>query len=126
MDDIELPIADLFGAKARGQKFAVYVPNQDRDGQAVNQALWVTRALTLFSEYFGGATAIPYLKGAWLNPESRKLIVEEPQLVYSYVDGEAFVAHAAALERFLREMGEQTNQGQIGFEFDGVFYLMYI
>lgn len=126
MDDIQLSIADLFRAEARGQKFAVYVPNQDRDGRPVDQAHWVTRTLTLFSQYFGAATAIPYLKGAWLNPETRKLIVEEPQLVYSYVDGDAFAKHAAALEIFLREMGEHTNQGQIGFEFDGIFYLMDI
>ena len=126
MADINLSIADSFGASALGQKFAIYVPNQDSSGRPIDQERWVDAALHLFSELFGGATAQPYLKGAWLNPKTKQLIIEEPQLVYSYVRGEVFVQHIEILRNFMTKMGRETRQGQIGFEFDGTFFLIDI
>jgi hypothetical protein len=65
----KIDIARVFGAsEARDQRFAVYVPNKDRDGEPVDQAQWIDRVLRLLSEICGGATAMPPIRGAWLNP----------------------------------------------------------
>ena len=69
---------------------------------------------------------MPPVTGAWLNPESGELIIEEPVVVYSYVDGEKFMQHLDELVAFVNELGRKTNQGQIAFEFDGEFYLVDI
>ena len=69
---------------------------------------------------------MPPVTGAWLNPESGELIIEEPVIVYSYVDGERFMQHLDELGAFVQELGRKTNQGQIAFEFDGDLYLVDI
>lgn len=126
-DEIELDIGAAFGAtQVQGQRFAIYIPNKDRDGAPVIQSVWVDRALQLLSRAGGGATAMPPVTGAWLNPESGELIIEEPVIVYSYVDGERFMQHLDELVAFVHELGHKTNQGQIAFEFDGEFYLVDI
>ena len=126
-DEIELDIAAAFGAThVRGQRFAIYIPNKDRDGVSVTQSIWIDKALQLLSRAGGGATAMPPVTGAWLNPESGELIVEEPVIVYSYIDGERFMRHLDELVAFVHELGRKTNQGQIAFEFDGEFFLVDI
>lgn len=126
-DEIELDIATAFGAThVQGQRFAIYIPNQDKDGAPVIQSPWINKALQLLSRVGGGATAMPPVTGAWLNPESGKLIIEEPVIVYSYIEGEHFMQHLEELVAFVHELGRMTHQGQIAFEFDGGFYLVDI
>jgi hypothetical protein len=125
-DEVSLDVADAFQARGAGQKFTLYVPNQDKNGEPIDQGRWVDAALRLFSRLFGGATVFPHVRGAWLNPETRQLIVEEPQLVYSFVTAEAFVLATKELHQFMLFMGRETHQGQIGFEFDGTFFLLDI
>lgn len=38
---------------------------------------------------------MPPVTGAWLNPESGELIIEEPVIVYSYIDGEFYLVDIA-------------------------------
>lgn len=92
-DEIELDIGAAFGAThVQGQRFAIYIPNKDRNGAPVAQSAWINKALLqLLSRAGGGATAMPPVTGAWLNPESGEPIIEEPVVVYSYVDGEKFM-----------------------------------
>lgn len=126
-DEIELDIAAAFGAShVQGQRFAIYIPNKDKDGVPVTQSLWIEKALQLLSRAGGGATAMPPVTGAWLNPESGELIIEEPVIVYSYIDGERFMQHLDVLVAFVHELGRKTRQGQIAFEFDGEFFLVDI
>ena len=67
--EIELDIAALFEAEpVHGQRFSIYVPNKDREGAPVEQRPWVEAALALLSKIGGGATAMPPVEGAWLNP----------------------------------------------------------
>lgn len=126
MEEISTDIATAFGASARGQKFSLYIPNQDQHGNPVDQARWVESALRLFSDLFGGATVFPDVRGAWLNQETRKLVIEEPQIIYSFVTAQMFEDGIARLRQFMLDMGRQTNQGQIGFEFDGTLFLLDI
>ena len=82
----EINIAEAFGAtEGRDQRFAIYIPNKDKRGKPVEQEKWVNKALLLLSEICGGATAMPPVRGAWLNEERQDLVVEEPVLVLSLI-----------------------------------------
>ncbi len=122
MEEPELDIVSAFGGVALGERFAVYVPNKDRDGNSVDQKPWVQEALRLLSQIGGGATAMPPVTGAWLNPDTDKLIIEEPIVIYSYVDPDALAAHLPQLINFVQRLGKETNQGAIGLEYGGTFF----
>ncbi|PUE55527.1 hypothetical protein [Limnohabitans parvus] len=124
--EISFDIAAQFEATGSGQKLSLYVPNKDKNGLHVDQSVWVDQTIRLFSKLFGGATVFPNILGAWLNKETDQLIVEEPQIVYSYMTADAFIKAADELKTFMYRMGNETNQGQIGFEFDSTFYLLDI
>lgn len=121
--EIEIDIIAAFGGTSDyGQRFAVYIPNRDRDGHAVDQKLWIDAALVLLADIAGGATAMPPVTGAWRNPETGALIIEEPVVIYAYVKPQAFVERLPDLAAFVRRMGRETNQGAIALEFDGDFF----
>jgi hypothetical protein len=122
MDD-EIDIVAAFGAKpVHGERFAVYIPNKDRDGKPVAQKEWIEATLRLLSEVGGGATAMPPVTGAWLNPETDRMILEEPVVVYSYIRPADFVARLSDLVGFVKRLGRETNQGAVAIEWDGNFF----
>ena len=103
------------------QCFSLYVPNKDKNDQEYgHQRRWVLDAIRLLSEINGGATAIP-VEGGWVD-DSGRVILEEPVIVYSYVKTEPFLNNLSRIREFLHRMGRETNQGEIGFEFDGKFF----
>lgn len=77
-DLIQIDIAGEFGAKPKGQRFAIYVPNKNQHGEHVAQGRWVEEGLRLLASICGGASAMPPVQGAWLNPQTQELIIEEP------------------------------------------------
>lgn len=121
---IHLDIASEFGAQPKGQRFAIYVPNKNRHGEPVAQASWVEEVLRLLASICGGASAMPPIQGAWLNPQTSALIVEEPLVIYSYIEPETFALRLSELRAFIHRLGIETDQGQMAFEFDGEFYLI--
>lgn len=105
------------------QCISFYVPNKDRDGNEIgNQRKWVLELENLLSEINGGATAMPPVEGVWKNDQTEKLIAEHPVVVYSFIRPEAFLQRLPQLADFIHRLGRETNQGEIGFEFDGCFY----
>jgi hypothetical protein len=52
------------------------------------------------------------------------LIVEEPVVIYSYIEPETFALRLSELRAFIHRLGIETDQGQMAFEFDGEFYLI--
>jgi hypothetical protein len=115
-------VAAFGGTNEYGQRFAIYIPNRDRDGAPVDQATWIEGALRLLTDIAGGATAMPPVTGAWRNPQTEQLVIEEPVVVYAYVRPAQFVARLPDLSAFVRRMGRETNQGAIALEFDGNFF----
>ncbi len=122
--DQDTNVAAALGAEAgvSVQRFLVYVPNKDKDGEETGtQRGWVLEAIRLLSEINGGATAM-LAEGGWLNDEG-KIILEDPVIVYSHVKNAGeFVKHLPRIRAFLHRMGRETNQGEIAVEFDNVFY----
>jgi hypothetical protein len=82
----------------------------------------VTRMLELLSQVGGGATRMPPAQGAWLNPDTHLLVIENVTLVYSYVDGDALAARLPALRGLLHQMGRALNQGEVVIEVNERFY----
>lgn len=122
--EIPLNLADALGADAgvSAQCFTVYVPNKDKHDQEIGtQRRWVLDAIRLLSEINGGATAIP-VEGGWLNDEG-KIILEHPVVVYSFIPRpNEFLQQLPRIRAFLHQMGRETNQGEVAFEFDDRFY----
>lgn len=67
---------------------------------------------------------MPPIQGAWVNPETNQLIIEEPVVIYSYIEPDVFALRIGELRDFIYRLGTQTQQGQMAFEFDGEFYLI--
>jgi hypothetical protein len=104
------------------QCFSIYIPNKDRNGTEIgNQRQWILEAIRLLSELNIGATAMPPVEGAWQNDEGA-IIWENPVVVYSYIDPGVFFKNLTRVREFLHRMGRETNQGEIAFEFDGLFF----
>ena len=103
-------------------RVTVYVPSRDRNGVPVAFEPWVEEAMKLLSEIGGGATRMPPAQGAWLNPETSRLIVEEVTLIYSYVDGDALAGRLGDLRQFLHDMGRGLKQGEVIVEFNDTLY----
>jgi len=61
----------------------------------------------------GAATAMPPADGAWLNPETDRLVLENVVLVYTFVDPDRFEQRLTALRRLLHRLGRETNQGRL-------------
>jgi hypothetical protein len=123
-DAVAVNLLEALGAaeEATQDRITIYVPSRDRDGKPVDFESWVMRALELLSLVGGGATRMPPAQGAWLNPDTGALIIEDVTLVYSYVDGDALAARLPNIRRFLHELGRALNQGEVVIEVNENFY----
>src|SRR5438128_7487956 len=99
-------------------KGCLYIPNKDQHDQEIGtQRRWVLDAIRLLSEINGGATAIQ-VEGGWVN-EDGTIILEHPVIVYSFITRpDEFVKHLPRIRAFLHQLGRETNQGEVAFEFD--------
>lgn len=115
-----LDLEKAMGADAASaiQRLTLYIPSRDQHGKDFNPKPWVDEALRLLSSIGGGATAMPPVDGAWLNPATAKLVIEKVVLVYTFIDPDKFVAALPALRAFLHRLGRETDQGEIVFEFE--------
>ena len=121
---IEFDWVTGLGANAgyRAQKFAIYVPDKDREGAEIgDQRRWVLEALRLLTELDGGATAEPAVEGVWQGPTG-PAVWEHPVIVYSFVDARAFFARFAEVREFVHRMGRETRQGEVVVEFQGELF----
>jgi hypothetical protein len=103
-------------------RITIYVPSRARDGGAVDSEPWITKALALLSEVGGGATRMPPAQGAWLNPATGALILDDVTLVYSYVDGDALTTRLSDIRALLHGLGRALNQGEVVVEVNESFY----
>lgn len=121
-EEIDFDVAAALGAGVSyDQRFAIYIPNKDQNGASVDQKRWVNESLRLLSSICGGATAMPPVRGAWLNDHTDELIVEEPVLVYAFVDPEKFHARFGEIAALVHQIGLETNQGEMAVEFNQTF-----
>lgn len=121
-ESIDFDVAAALGAGVSyDQRFAIYIPNKDQNGKRVKQRKWVLEALRLLADICGGATAMPPVRGAWLNDVKKFLVIEKPVLVYAFIDPEQFHARFAEIAAFVHRVGRETNQGEMAVEFNHAF-----
>lgn len=120
----EIDFGDVLGAAEEGsaERLTLYIPSQDRNGVAFDPGPWIEDALKLLSTIGGGATAMPPADGAWLDPERQTLVREKVVLVYTFVDPERLEEKLLELRRYLHRLGQETGQGEVVCEFQGVLF----
>jgi len=101
----------------------VYVPSKTRDGAALDHTRWRDETVSKMTELFAGATAVPGF-GAWRDDERGAAIKSEPvSIVTSYMaESDWNESNATNLATFLRYMGRETLQGEIGLIVDGEYF----
>lgn len=114
------------------QQLVLYIPNKDRQGRIIkNFNFWVKEARKILTMIGGGATAMPSADGSWIDPKTiddmaklqyNDIVWEKTTLIYAYIDPDKFEKYLPELRNFLHKFGRETNQGEVVFEFDGVFY----
>jgi hypothetical protein len=110
----------LLGAtKAESTLLVLFIPSRDRQGRAIDQELWVSEALKVLGESFGGATAFPQGRGVWRDDaQGGKLLFDEPVVMQCYTSEKALKDEAKRLRDFLIRMGTEARHGAVGFVID--------
>ena len=107
-----LDLAKFMGAEPSAiQRLTLYIPSQDRTGKSFDAKPWVDEALKLLSRIGGGATVLPPVDGAWIDPESRALITEKVRLVYTFIRPEGFEANVARAACVFASAGPGNQSG---------------
>jgi hypothetical protein len=109
---------DFLRERHRRVLVVLFIPSVDRDGVTpIDQEHWLQKALDMFGNVFGGATAYPRAKGVWRDDEREgRLVFDEPVVIHCYTSPEDIqnAGNLAALASFCRRMGRETNQGEVG------------
>jgi len=119
------PLGKMLGAHSvqTVQQLLLYIPDKDKNGKPIKaKSAWLKEAQSMMSKIGGGCTTYPSAVGAWLNPDTQKLIIEGTTLVYTYVLPQNFNQHKAALKAFVHAFGYETNQGEVIVFFAGDLY----
>ncbi len=113
-------ITRLFAAtKSESTLLVLFIPSVDRREREIEQQVWVDRGLEVLGQLFGGATAFPKARGVWRDDaQEGRLVFDEPVVIQCYTHEAALEEHAGALQAFLIQMGEETNQGAVGLVID--------
>ncbi|MEJ0053625.1 MAG: hypothetical protein WDN10_02770 [bacterium] len=107
------------------QRFAVYLPNQDRDQKPVeNFDKWVDSAMEIMVRINGGVTQLPLAAGRFRvknEDGSERIVGENTVVVYSYLfEPDDFVREFDKIKRFIDTFGKITNQKSVMVEFSGL------
>jgi len=65
---------------------------------------------------------MPPAEGGWFDEDNERPIWERTVLVYTYIKPDKFRILLPKLRELLHQFGRDTNQGEVGFEFDCRFY----
>jgi hypothetical protein len=112
------------GPASGSAQVLVFVPSADRYGKPIDQERWKIETLRIFGVLFRGATAFPPGEGVWRDDErDGELVFDRTVMVVSYVSPRALSdAVLRELGRFLRRMGRETNQGEVGVLIAGTYH----
>lgn len=110
------------GGQPRDVTLTVFVPSETRDGAAINHQFWRNETLTVMASLFGGATAVEGT-GAWRDDERGATIkLEQVSVVVSMTSDSAWNRDTVTkLGSFLRRMGRETYQGEVGVVVNGQY-----
>jgi hypothetical protein len=121
MEDFAMPdIAGRLGAsKAASTLLVLFIPSKDRSDKPIDQTHWVSEALQVLGELFGGATAFPQGRGVWRDDaQGGKPLFDEPVVIQCYTNEEKLEQQISFLRDFLHRMGHEARQGAVGLVID--------
>ena len=121
---MDLDLGKLLGAieSPSAQRLTLYIPNKDCRGNPVNNHdKWTIEAQELLTDIGRGATSFPPVDGTWLKPDGSRLW-ETTRIVYTYIDADKLITNLQRLRSFLHRFGKETEQGEVVFEFDDMFW----
>jgi hypothetical protein len=99
-----------------------FIPSVDRDSKPIDQLRWEIAALQLLGTNLGGATAFPKGRGVWRDDQQLgKLIYDETVVVHCYTNLDAIEKSLNEFHQFLVKLGQETNQGAVGFVIDRTY-----
>jgi hypothetical protein len=121
---VAINLMDALGAaeEATQDRITIYIPSRDKEGKPIEHEIWVEKAMEFLSQVGGGATRMPPARGAWRNPASGALIIEDVTLVYSFIDGDALSTRISDLRQLMHAMGRALDQGEVAIEVNENFY----
>lgn len=101
----------------------VFVPSLTRSGDPIDHELWRSETLRTMAELFQGATAIEG-NGAWRDDDQDAAVKEERvSIIVSFMAEVNWNEDTVSrLARFLRRMGRETQQGEIGLVARGQYF----
>jgi hypothetical protein len=110
----------LLGASQSASTLLVlFIPSRNRHDRPIDQEYWLTEALTVLGQLFGGATAFPQGRGVWRDDaQGGTLLLDEPVVIQCYTSEAALEQQAESLRRFLERMGSEARQGAVGLVID--------
>lgn len=103
------------------QKFTIYIPNKDRNGNLVeNIEDWIVAGMNILADINLGVTRLPWAQGIWKAHANDPVLLEDVTLVYSYLRRpDAFRERFNEIKSFLDSFGTETGQGEVMVEFFG-------
>lgn len=103
------------------QKFSIYIPNKDRNGEPVqNIETWIEASMHLLAQINLGVTRLPWAQGIWKPSADAEDKLENTTVVFSYLkQPEVFQSRFAEIKEFLYEFADGANQGEVLVEFFG-------
>ncbi|WFB55748.1 DUF3574 domain-containing protein [Paenibacillus sp. BR1-192] len=114
----------LDGQFQLGHVVKIYVPSTVNGDIPITEEAhekFVDEALTQFSGWFGGATAVEGV-GAWVD-DNKKLIKEKVTIVYAFAEKLDKAAINQVVD-YAKKMKEELGQSSVSLEVDGKMYFI--
>ena len=114
-------LQNLFALSINIKLFVPSTTEVDKDGSELQQ-VYERKALSLFSELFGGATSYGAL-GAWSSQQAG-LVTEKVQIVEAFASTEAVSAGFQQVLDLAAEMKQVMSQEAIALQYQNVMYFI--
>ena len=101
----------------------LFIPSVDKYEQAIDQEHWVRVSLQFFGRSFGGATALGPAQGVWYESPDASPVMDCPYMLICYAKrAEMTDAFIGSMVSFLKSMGRDANQGEVGIVIDNNYW----
>jgi len=114
-------LQNLFALSINIKLFIPSTTEVDKDGSQL-QTIYEKKALSLFSELFGGATSYGAL-GAWSSQQAG-LVTEKIQIVESFASTEAVSTGFNSVLALAAEMKQVMGQESVAIQYQNVMYFV--
>lgn len=125
-EEIRFDLQTALGAKSANslQKFAIYLPNRDRDEKPVPDIeSWITAGMQILVDLIGGVTRMPEAWGEFKVVDEgvpARIVREDTTVIYSYIfDFDSFQRDFSKIRAFVHSFGKSANQKAVMVEYLG-------